>query len=485
MLRSLLTFWKFIPALPAPPPLSPRALRILRMAMALGVLAFAIALGPLLVKTQDSQRATLLVTAVLALPIGLVGLSLIYRYRAFNVLIVLVACIFIPIGFQARGSYVVLSLIFTLLFLGLWIMRMLVVEREFKVIPGPHNWPLLGFCLVVIISTVWSNVFRDVVIITPPSMVFVQGASAVVMLCLAGLYLMVDNYFAHIKWLKAMVGVVLAGGFFGLINEFVMQTLPVQNRGTFTMWVMALTYSLVLFHKGLSWPQRLGAFALMLGWAYWSFGLRITWLASWLPALVALLTLSFMRSRKLLMALFLGALLWGALNWSFIGRTLNAETDESGHTRVEAWYMNWTVTREHLLFGTGPGGYAVYYMTYFPTNAMATHNNYIDVISQLGLPGIIFYLWFFFAVAWQGFRLCLRLKGRGDIYETLANAAFAGTLGCIVINAFGDWLIPFAYTQGIAGFDYAAYNWLLMACIPVLDRLTRPEANPTALAHAA
>jgi O-antigen ligase len=427
----------------------------------------------------------LLVTAVLALPIGLVGLSLIYRFRAFNVLLVLIACIFLPIGFQARGSYVVLSLIFAAAFLGLWFMRMLVAEREFKFIPSPHNWPILGFSLVVIISTVWSNVFRDVVIITPPSMVFVQGASAVVMLCLVGVFLMVDNYFAEIKWLKAVVGILLAGGFFGLVNEFVMQTLPVQNRGTFTMWVMAVTYSLVLFHKGLSWPQRLGAFALMLGWAYWSFGLRITWLASWLPAMVALLTLSFMRSRQLLLALILGALLWAALNRSFIEQTLNAETDESGHTRVEAWQMNWTVTREHLLFGTGPGGYAVYYMTYFPTNAMATHNNYIDVISQLGLPGIIFYVWFFLSVAWQGFNLCRRLKGRGDFYEALANAAFAGTLGCIVINAFGDWLIPFAYTQGIAGFDYAAYNWLLMASIPVLDRLTRPAPDATALAHAA
>jgi len=485
MLRALLTFWKFIPEIPAPPPLSSTALRYLRVGGAALVLLFTALLGPLLVKTQDSLNATLLVTAVLALPIGLVGFRIVTQFRSINVLLVLITCIFIPIGFQARGSYVVLSLILAALFLGLWLLRMLVVERRFHFVPGPHNWPILGFSLVVIISTVWSNIFRDVIIIVPTSLVFVQGASAMVMLCLVGLYLMVDNYFSEIKWLKAMVAILLAGGFFGLVNEFVVQTLPVQTRGTFTMWVMACTYSLVLFHKGLSWPQRLGMFALMVGWAYWSFGLRITWLASWLPALVALLTLSFMRSRKLLAGLILAALIWAVVNWSYVEQTINAETDESGHTRLEAWYMNWTVTSEHLLFGTGPGGYAVYYMTYFPTNAMATHNNYIDVISQLGLPGFIFYVWFFIAVAWQGFRLCRRLKGRGDFAEALANAAFAGTLGCIVINAFGDWLIPFAYTQGIAGFDYAAYNWLLMACIPVLDRITRTETHPTALAHAA
>jgi O-antigen ligase len=172
------------------------------------------------------------------------------------------------------------------------------------------------------------------------------------------------------------------------------------------------------------------------------------------------------------------------MNTTTITADIDRENQESGQTRLAAWVQNWIITQDHLVFGTGPAGYAVYYMTYFPRNAMATHNNYIDIFSQLGLVGLVFYLSFFVLVVWSGFRLCQRLRGRGDFVEALAQAALAGSVGCLVINAFGDWLIPFAYTQGIRGYDYAAYNWIFLAVIPVLERLTRPAAT-IAPTHAA
>jgi hypothetical protein len=44
--------------------------------------------------------------------------------------------------------------------------------------------------------------------------------------------------------------------------------------------------------------------------------------------------------------------------------------------------------------------------------------------------------------------------------------------------------MPFAYTQTIAGFDYAVYNWLFMGAIVVLERLAGngKTAPTTALA---
>jgi O-antigen ligase len=295
------------------------------------------------------------------------------------------------------------------------------------------------------------------------------------MVMLPVLFLMVNNYFHDAKWFAILTVLLLVGGALGLMNEFVVGTIPVQNRGTFTMWVMGLSVALVLFKRDLPLLVRIGLVGLAAGWAYWSFGLRITWLASWLPAGVAIGILTFMRSRKLFFVVLVAIAIWAVANRSFIDKTFADEDTESGQTRMAAWVQNWGVTREHLLLGTGPAGYAAYYMTYFPTNAMATHNNYIDVIAETGIIGMLFYLWFFVALAWIGFRLCLRVRGRGDFVEALANAAFAGAIGCIIINAFGDWLIPFAYTQTIAGFDYAAYNWLFLAAIPVLERLTRPE----------
>jgi O-antigen ligase len=479
-----LAFWKWIPALPLPQ-LDGRGLRVLRWLVPLGVLALAGLLGPLLVRIEksESQRLTLLLAAALIIPLAGVAVRLFIQFREVGPVLVLFTGLFVPLGIQARGSLVMVSLLLSTVFLGLWVLRMLVVERRFHFEPTLANRPLFGFMATVVISLVWSNIYRDVLVQVGASTIFVQISQALVMLCLGGLYLLVVNHLPTLKWLKALTVLLLAGGVLGLVNEFVIVILPVQTRGTFTMWVVSVSLALLLFHRRLNVRTRLLLFALVLGWCYWSFGLRITWLASWLPTLVAIGVLLLMRSWKLLALAAVAAVIWAALNLSYIDSIVNAETDESGHTRLDAWLMNWRVTGEHLLFGTGPAGYAAYYMSYFPTRATATHNNYIDVVAQTGVVGLACYLGFFLAVAWQGWRLSRRLRGRGDFAEAMTLAALAGTFGCIVINAFGDWLIPFAYTQGILGYDYAAYNWLFMAAIPLIDRLTR-EPAPLAVTHA-
>jgi len=171
-------------------------------------------------------------------------------------------------------------------------------------------------------------------------------------------------------------------------------------------------------------------------------------------------------------------LIYVSINASyFLGTVIQSESRESGETRLAAWEMNWRITSQHLLFGTGPAGYAAYYLSYFPMEATASHSNYIDIIAQTGVIGLALCLWFFFGLVWYGYRLTLRLRGRGDFFEGLASAAFAGTIGCIVMMGFGDWLFPFAYTQSIAGFDYAVYNWIFMGTLLAIDRLTKEHTD--------
>jgi len=141
------------------------------------------------------------------------------------------------------------------------------------------------------------------------------------------------------------------------------------------------------------------------------------------------------------------------------------ESRISGITRLEAYRVNWRITSKHLLFGTGPAGYASYYMSYFPAEAMASHSNYIDVVAQTGIVGAFFCLWFFGAQALGNYRFSIELRGRGDFAESASAAIWGGTAGCVAAMALGDWLLPFAYTQTIAGFDLAAFNWLFMGSL--------------------
>jgi O-antigen ligase len=165
-----------------------------------------------------------------------------------------------------------------------------------------------------------------------------------------------------------------------------------------------------------------------------------------------------------------------AIGWDYLSEVINLENRISGTTRLTAWGMNWRITKDHLLFGTGPAGYAIYYMTYFPNQAMATHNNYLDMLAQTGIVGFSFLMWFFIRLIWMGWKVLQRLKGKGDFVEAISAACLAGSLGGLMMMFFGDWLFPFAYTQTIAGFDYSVYNWIFMGVILSLDAMVfRPE----------
>ena len=113
-------------------------------------------------------------------------------------------------------------------------------------------------------------------------------------------------------------------------------------------------------------------------------------------------------------------------------------------------------------------------------HAVHVDESEMDVLAQTGVAGLAIWLRMVGAILWQGFRLMMRLRGRRGFIEAVANMAFAGTIACNDIMAFGDWLLPFAYTQTIAGFDYAVFNWIFMGTIIAIDHLVpqTPALSP-------
>ncbi len=90
---------------------------------------------------------------------------------------------------------------------------------------------------------------------------------------------------------------------------------------------------------------------------------------------------------------------------------------------------------------------------------------------------MFFFMWMFGAITWQGWWIMQRFRGRGDFCEAFSVATFAGSIACIAIMAFGDWLVPFAYTQTIAGYNYTVYSWLFFGALLALDRLSNETVS--------
>jgi len=389
------------------------------------------------------------------------------------------------------ASEIVISLMICLGCVALWVFRMLVVEKRLALKPAVTNGPLVAFMVTVVVSWVWSRVFQDA-LVHEFGHPLVSVAAGVVMMLLPGCFLLVANNIRSVGWLQAIVWILIGEGLvvlavdlgstFGLgpavALRYFLRTnglIGMNTHGLFSMWCLSFALSLALFDRRLHWCWRSLFLVYVAGFVYWGFFQRITWLSGWVPAFVAAAVIVFLRSKKLFAILMIVAILGAG---GYYRRTaFESETQESGVTRLAAYAVNWRVTGKHLLFGTGPAGYASYYMSYFPTEGMATHSNYIDILAQTGVVGTFFLLWFFGAQAWGGYRLCLELRGRGDFAESLAVAILAGTAGCVIAMALGDWLLPFAYTQGIIGFDLAMFNWLFMGSLWAL-RYNMASAAP-------
>lgn len=453
---------------------------LLSLVVAGGVLVAAPVIGFLTVRINP-----ILVFVALAGPLALVGLQFILPRPELGPLLILFAAAFIPFSLPTgTESRLVDSFLLTLFFAGNWLVQMLVVNRRLSLQPSPVNKPLVGFMGVLVISTLWGNVFMDP-LVNPANLsskfIFVQVASALTMMMLPAAFLLVANHINRVQQLQIMAALMLLAGTLSAISWLGPVKLRfINSGGLFSMWVVGLSAGLALFIRKM--PRTLRVFLMLLAaaWIYIRFGLGVSWLAGWLPSFIMLAILLAMRSKKLLLIALLAFTVYLTINSDYyLNTVIENETHESGDTRLAAWAVNWRVTGKHLLLGTGPAGYAAYYMSYFPDDAMATHNNVIDLLAQTGIVGLGLCLGFFGVLAWQGYRLRLRLKGRGDFAEALANIAFAGTVGCIVMMIFGDWLFPFTYTQTIAGFDYVVYSWLFMGAIVALNRLTRTGPGET------
>ncbi|MFW6116435.1 MAG: O-antigen ligase family protein [bacterium] len=376
----------------------------------------------------------------------------------------------LPTGTQSR---IVASLLVTALLIAFWVVQMLVADKRLYLKPSRTNAPLLAFMLTVLISYGWSNAFRDPLVVVWHTWPFVQLGALAVMILLPGAFLFVVNSISKVRWLKWLCWSVVGIGALSLVDHSLPINLSFINiGGLFSLWFVSLTYAQGLFNRRLSLWLRLALFGLAGIWMYTYFIARVTWLSGWVPPLAALGTISLLKSRKLFLVFLLVMAVYVGLNWDYYaGSVLERELAESGRTRLVAWEHNWRVTGKHLLFGTGPAGYAAYYMSYFPTEAMATHSNYIDILSQTGIVGLFFCLWFFGALGWTGYELHARFKGTGGFSEGFAAATLAGWVGCVLAMGLGDWMFPFVYTQTISGFDYAVYSWVLLGTMIALGDL--------------
>jgi hypothetical protein len=125
----------------------------------------------------------------------------------------------------------------------------------------------------------------------------------------------------------------------------------------------------------------------------------------------------------------------------------------------------------------GPANY-YWYTPLFPIRgyfvSFNSHSQYVDLVAQFGLIGVLAFLWFIFEIG----RVAWRLR-RSPVADGFATAyvysAIGGFVATLAAGFFGDWLFPFFYNIGLAGFRASVLPWIFMGGLVAIAAMKLPK----------
>ena len=431
---------------------------LIKIVIVLAIIGYSLLLGAL----AGSGRM-LFAFLLLGLPLGALACAFVSRYFRTAVLLLPITALAIPISIPT-GTYTVLpiSLLIVILLSFIWLASMFI--REWKIKPSPLNRPMISFCLVCIISLVWGIIWRDPILIDVPRFIIVQlGALSAIVMSISSA-LLIGNFVSSVAHLKYFLGTfILFCSLMTITQIFHIQQNFLNDQGLWGLWMIAPVYGILICQRGLRWYIRL---LLVLGIIlnlYQTMIVNADWLSGWVPNIVAIFAITFFRSRKAFFVMLIIGIVIVLSARSFFDKVANDNIDDGSLERITLWEQNWRVVSAHWLFGTGPAGYALYYMTYYKEDARSTHNNYLDILAQFGFSGMIVWLWLAVASIREGWNL-IKLAPPGFL-RTLAIISTGGWIGAMASMMFGDWVLPFAYNATVSGFKFTVYSWLFLGTL--------------------
>ena len=440
--------------------------RLLRLAIILVVV-----LGSFILGRQASKGLIVLLLA------GIAGLVLL-RVPMLVIFPLVIGSMFV--GFEigtGTQSAINVTIMIAVGMDGLLFLEMLVVKRRFYFYPSRVNPPLVGLCTIALVSFVagqlpWFAFAR-------PVSLAAQIAGVSLFLLSAGAFLWSSQAISEIKWLRWLVWLYLgSGAFYVLMNflpfGFISKLYDPSTTGSlFWVWMVALAGSQAFFNNKLAikWRYLLGiltALALIRGW------INRDWVSGWLPAAIAFWAILLFRNWRwgLVIGLVTG-LVVAVFKPELIQQMITID-QYSIFTRQEAWRIVLNdIVKVSPIIGLGPANY-YNYTSLFPILGYSirfnSHNQYVDLIAQVGLVGIFIFTWLVAEIGWLGWRLKDRTKSGFETAYVIG--ALSGLVGTLAAGMFGDWIIPFVYNIGLAGFRTSVFGWVFLGGLVAIERLT-------------
>jgi len=426
----------------------------------------------------------------IALPALAVAGWLILMNPHWGIPLIIVAALVVPFALgTGTGTSLNAPFLLVPMLTGIWVVRMLMAGK-LHFVPSSANWALTGLVITTTLALLIGYLPWNVFATLAPIRAQVGAWGIFVFSALA--FWITANLLHDIRWLKITVWTFIAlGGLF--VATLWLPLAPIKqlfvfgaDGSLFWLWLTVLAGGQALFNNQLSLRWR-GVLALIAAGTLLDRLLpgNRDWASGWLPTLLGLGIVGWLRLPRLTTALAVVGALGLLIYLPTIRDALVAGNEYSLLTREAASRIILEIVRVSPVFGVGPANY--YYYT--PLYAILgwyvrfnSHNQYIDIIAQTGLAGLTFLA--FFAIASARTGLTVYRSTRDGFARGYAAACLGGLVGTVVSGMLGDWFLPFVYNIGIAGFRSSVLAWVFLGGLAALPLLLA-QSSSTALAPAA
>jgi O-antigen ligase len=418
--------------------------------------------------------------------VGIGALIALVRWPSLGLGLLVVGTVWVPFGL-GTGTETTINIAIALVGVlsGLWILEGALL-RDLRFFASRPNRPLLLLLGISVVALVNG---------TQPWIAYAQTASLASQLGGFAIYalsacafLLTANRVQDERLLRRLTWIFVAAGALVVLDRLVTLPLPmlksayyvVGTGSMFWLCLITLAFSQALLNRDLAMRWRLALAILVVAYMWFALLKNRDWTSGWAPELVMMVVVLWVGARRAAFVFLAACVPVLALKWTAIADLLfysNAKNQYDVLTRTAAWDIVGSIIKLNPILGVGFSNY-YQYTPLFPilgySVKFVSHNNYMDLLAQTGVLGLIAFVWFFGEVWFLAWRL------RTRVAPGFARAYVCGIVGAVpamLLAAFmGDWVLPFVYNVGMAGFRASVLAWLFLGGLLVLERQMGAEA---------
>jgi O-antigen ligase len=143
-----------------------------------------------------------------------------------------------------------------------------------------------------------------------------------------------------------------------------------------------------------------------------------------------------------------------------------------GSDRFTIWQDAIMIWQKSPIFGVGAGNYQFFDRTYSIDKVGVAHNQYLEILAEMGLQGLICYLWLYVVIGIRSVKAFFSAKTR--LAKSIALTQMGVFVTILMGGFFEDFFLPSAAAAGGLGpFIGASYRWILFGLVLSIPNWTK------------